>query len=246
MIDTRVEQRRTRMELLETCYDDLSKRRLLAAGLRPGFRCLEVGAGGGSIARWMAERAGPAGSVLATDIDIDTLQDSARPNLEVKRHDIVNEELPLGSFDLVHARLVLMVLPAREHVLGRLARALRPGGVLLTEDHDWVAVQPGATPAYRPAWIALEEALCGAGVNVRWARSVPALLRRRGLVDVGAEADFRIFEGGSDMARLCKHVLMSPEGDLAPELRGLAAAMEEPDEWFVGPASVASSGRRAC
>ena len=30
---------------------------------------LEIGAGGGSIARWLAERVGPTGSVLATDID---------------------------------------------------------------------------------------------------------------------------------------------------------------------------------
>ncbi|MEV7285058.1 hypothetical protein AB0O01_10950 [Streptomyces sp. NPDC093252] len=35
---------------------------------RRGMRCLEVGAGGGSIARWLAGRVAPGGSVLATDI----------------------------------------------------------------------------------------------------------------------------------------------------------------------------------
>ena len=39
-------------------------------GLAPGWRCWEVGAGGDSVVRWLAERVGPQGYVLATDIDV--------------------------------------------------------------------------------------------------------------------------------------------------------------------------------
>jgi 2-polyprenyl-3-methyl-5-hydroxy-6-metoxy-1,4-benzoquinol methylase len=40
-------------------------------GVRPGQSCVDVGAGGGSITRWLAERAGPTGTVVALDVDTD-------------------------------------------------------------------------------------------------------------------------------------------------------------------------------
>lgn len=57
-----------RLGLLEQLYDPLSRRR--RAIVQPGWRCLEVGAGRGSMAIWLAEQVGPAGHVVATDIDV--------------------------------------------------------------------------------------------------------------------------------------------------------------------------------
>ena len=58
---------------LKGLRDDVYRRPLVTAlhrlGLGPGWRCLEVGAGSGSVARWLAAKVGPEGSVLATDID---------------------------------------------------------------------------------------------------------------------------------------------------------------------------------
>jgi 2-polyprenyl-3-methyl-5-hydroxy-6-metoxy-1,4-benzoquinol methylase len=94
-----------------------------------------VGAGGGSIAEWLAGQVGPDGRVLATDIDTRFLEQlSHKKNVEVRRHDIVSDSLPERAFDLVHARLVLLHLPERDRVLGRMAAALKPGGWLLTEE----------------------------------------------------------------------------------------------------------------
>jgi hypothetical protein len=45
----------------------------------PGWRCLEVGSGGGSIAAWLCDRVGPDGSVLATDLDIEELLEGVQP-----------------------------------------------------------------------------------------------------------------------------------------------------------------------
>lgn len=59
--------------------------------VKAGWHCLEVGAGGGSIASWLHER---AGSVLATDLDITQLRELAQPNLEVRAHDVPTDELP--------------------------------------------------------------------------------------------------------------------------------------------------------
>jgi hypothetical protein len=57
--------------------------------------------------------------VLATDLDPGGLRSGER--LEVRRHDIVEDELPERTFDLVHARLVLLHLPKRRQALARMA-----------------------------------------------------------------------------------------------------------------------------
>jgi len=60
----------------------------------PGWHCLEVGGGGGSIASWLANRVLPDGRAVATDLDTRFLETLSIPNLEVRRHDIVTDPLP--------------------------------------------------------------------------------------------------------------------------------------------------------
>jgi ubiquinone/menaquinone biosynthesis C-methylase UbiE len=43
--------------------------------VRPGWRCLELGCGNGSIAQALAERVAPAGHVVASDIDLSCIVD---------------------------------------------------------------------------------------------------------------------------------------------------------------------------
>jgi SAM-dependent methyltransferase len=82
----------------------------------------------------MAERAGPGGRVLATDVDPRWLQTGALPQLEVLAHNVTSDPLPEAAFDLIHERLVLVHLPSRDAVLNRLATALKPGGWLVLEE----------------------------------------------------------------------------------------------------------------
>lgn len=70
-----------RLDLLEQIYDPVSRRR--RSFVQPGWRCLEVGAGRGSMAVWLAEQVGPKGHVVATDIDTRYLARLDVPNLEV-------------------------------------------------------------------------------------------------------------------------------------------------------------------
>jgi SAM-dependent methyltransferase len=95
-------------------------------GVREGWRCLDVGAGGGSATRLLAERVGDTGSVLAVDLDTRLLAPLASARVEVRRHDLLADPLPDGAFDLVHARNLLMHLPARVDALRRLLAAVRP------------------------------------------------------------------------------------------------------------------------
>ena len=69
-LDNSWNKARRRLSLLEEHLDPMTKRRLTMLGIRQGLRCLEVGAGGGSVASWLCEQVGPTGRVVATDIDI--------------------------------------------------------------------------------------------------------------------------------------------------------------------------------
>ncbi len=104
----------TRFASLSELFDPGTIRHLNNSGVSRGWRCLEVGGGGGSVASWLADRVGHTGYVLATDIDPRFLETLKHPNIEVLRHNIVTDPLPEAGFDLVHTRLVLLHIPQRE------------------------------------------------------------------------------------------------------------------------------------
>lgn len=192
---------RERLRLLEEACDPLTRERLDKLGVGPGWACLEVGAGGGSVVRMLCDRVGPEGSVLAVDLELALLGDLQRPNLEIRRLDVVVDDLPEAAFDLVHTRAVLMHIAQRDEVLPKLVRALRPGGVLLLEEMGMTCAferddifRRSLDAMYRPI---LERA---AGMDLYWADSLPDHIAPLGLVDVGCTRDRMTFTGGSTMA----------------------------------------------
>jgi SAM-dependent methyltransferase len=192
LLDNAWEQQRRRLAGLEAWFDPGTVRHLEALGVAPGWRCLEVGAGAGSIAAWLAHRVGPSGHVLATDLDTRLLAGRGSPNLAVLRHDILAEELPEGDFDLVHARFLLEHLPDRATALRRMAAALAPGGWLLVEETDsssWVpdpAADPRAGMLFA-RWTQAFVALCRlAGADAYAGRRAYGELRALGLDEIDA------------------------------------------------------------
>src|SRR5213593_2756404 len=92
-------EERKRLASIEITWDPFTIRHLEELGVAPGWRCLEVGGGGGSIVRWLCERVGPNGSATATDLDTRFLDEIGAGNLEVLRHDVASEALPEDAFD---------------------------------------------------------------------------------------------------------------------------------------------------
>src|SRR5262245_66513514 len=96
----------TRMDLLARMFDPPTQRALERVGVAAGWHCLEVGGGGGSVARWLAARVGASGRVLCTDINTRLVENrGGAPNLEVRVHDIARDPLPAARFAPVHAPL---------------------------------------------------------------------------------------------------------------------------------------------
>src|SRR5437764_416250 len=79
----------------------------------------------------LAARVGPAGHVVAADIDVSWMTAVTDAGYQVRRHDVGVEPPPGAGFDLVHARLVLVHVPQRAAALAAMISALRPGGRLL-------------------------------------------------------------------------------------------------------------------
>jgi SAM-dependent methyltransferase len=168
-----------RLALLEHVFDPISVRNLDRFGIQPGWRCLEVGAGAGSIARELAKRAG-AENVVATDRNISLLDSTAAAGVTVLQHDVVVDPAP-GTFDLIHTRYLLEHLPARETAIERMVSWLKPGG--------WLVVDAGSTlpelssrPVTQRAMIAAVRVLSERiGTEPRWPRVLPGPLISAGL-----------------------------------------------------------------
>ena len=163
-------------------------------GVAEGWRCLDAGAGAGSISRWLAERVGATGSVLAVDLDTSLLEE--RGNLAVRRHDLRVDALPEAAFDLVHTRLVLTHLPEREDVLDALRRATRPGGWVVVGDIDFSEVQLNREDEIFERVIQAYGAISRkSGGDPQLGPSLPEMLERHGLADVEGE-EFQTYQRG--------------------------------------------------
>jgi SAM-dependent methyltransferase len=201
------EQTPQRWAALEALYDGWTTQHLQARGIRAGWHCLEVGGGSGSIARWLAERVGPTGQVLATDLDPRFLEPLVGTNLAVKPHDITTDPLPEAAFDLVHTRLVLHHLAGRNQALQKMVAALRPGGWLVVEEFDWSAMvldlHDAATAArFNPVQQAMWRLITEHGGDGTYGRQLWGRFRAAGLTDVGAEGTVRMWHGRSISAQL--------------------------------------------
>jgi SAM-dependent methyltransferase len=181
----------------------------LSPYVTPTSRCLEVAAGAGSIAGWLAER---AGEVTATDTDPVHVAAVAEvyPNLTVRRHDLVTDPLEKGYWDVIHVRLLLAHLPSRREVVGRLAAALAPGGVLVIDEFqpswDWCVLDaPDRVQAkrlfasYHDALLAV---LAAAGNDTTFGRNAHETMRGHGLVDIDVELWARSWHGGQPGCQL--------------------------------------------
>jgi SAM-dependent methyltransferase len=199
-----------RFTAFTTLFDPATFRHLDGVGLAPGWRCWEVGAGGTSVVDYLSERVGPAGHVLATDINLSWAAASASPaasasapaapsNVELLEHDVASGPPPGGPFDLVHARLVLVHVPERDRALATMAATLRPGGVMLVEDAD-PALQPLSCleEIGPPQELAnrirrgFRQLLAERGVDLAYGRTLPRRLRAVGLEQVAADAAFPV------------------------------------------------------
>jgi SAM-dependent methyltransferase len=173
-------------------------------GVGPGSRVLDLGCGPSGVLELLSGRVGPAGTVVGLDFDpanVSLAREFAAEhrlaNVEVIQGDALRTALPSASFDLVHARTLLINVPDPAAVLTEMVRLTRPGG--------WVAaMEPdvGGVVCYppHPAWDRLTEIFRSAqlvdGADSFVGRRLPELFRQAGLAGIGVEAKADIYPAG--------------------------------------------------
>lgn len=245
-----------RLDLLSAVLDGFTIPRLLSLGDLTGRRCLELGAGNGSIAGWLADQAGPAGQVLATDIN--TGQIPVERGYTIVRHDLTSDPLPDGPWDVIHARLVLGHLPGRHDILRRLAATLAPGGALAIEEWEdchaglvLAAPEPEAATLLPTYLTAVEQLLSAGGLDHEWAWQVHAAMGSAGLVEVDTVVHARSWPGGSAGAlhhaaniRLLRPRLLEA-GMTGQQLDRLSGFLRDPRMVVRGLLTISTVGRRS-
>jgi len=240
---------------LSEILDEFSQRRLTTAGLPERGRCLEVGAGNGSIAAWLALQVTPYGKVIATDVKPQHVR--PHPMVQVIEHDIAAQDPPPGPFDVIHARLLLPHLPNRREVLAGLVDQLAPDGVMVIEDWGRIGGMVLTSPVLDAASIygryqeALLRVFQAAGNDTGWAEQTADAMTAAGLVDVETEVHAESWRGGTPgcqlpiaVARELRPRLLDA-GLTADDLDALVDVMTNPDTLVLGNPTFSTIGHRA-
>lgn len=211
---------------LSALLDGTTRSMLGSLPLADRPRTLEIGAGNGSVARMIAEE--HSGRVLAVDLDVDHLAPS--PGVAIARHDI-REGVPAGPYDLIHTRFVLVHLPSRREIFGRLIDALAPDGWLAIADMGFAgellaAPEESDHQLWRKYYHAASRVVGpDAGHDYDWADQVGAEMNAAGLVDIAAEHLAPLARGGGPWARY--HSNLSLQAEEAFLGAGLSSAQLE-------------------
>ena len=198
------------MTELKGLRDDVYRRPLATAlerlGLGPGWRCVDVGAGGGDVSVAMAEVVGHTGRVYAVDSDPlarDEVAQAAAAHSQVIAITQSGEDLTLPEpVDLAFCRFLLMHVVDPATVLARMKQAVRPGG--------WVVAQEPITSAGR---IDGGPFTMPSALHPDIGALLPSLARQAGLVTVDAWAEAPAGAGPGPVADYLKLVTDVDPGD---------------------------------
>lgn len=243
-----------RLHMLERIFDAGTQRRLLATGLTSGWHCLEVGAGAGSIVRWLEQRVGPSGKVVAVDTNPRFLRGSGSSTIEILQGDISDVDLPPAAFDLVHARYVMIHIAEYQRAFERMLRCVKPGGWVVLEEPDFQAARPVAgSEAGRASFCRVSEAIermfSSLGMDHALGVKLPGLFQQHDVAELTVEHEGHLSAGGGMVAQLMK---LSTEQlrdkyvatGLATEddIEEYGRFADDPDSWAVYYATVAVTG----
>jgi SAM-dependent methyltransferase len=249
VLDHHLSGERARLALMSRLLDPMHRRHLEGLGIRPGMRAVEVGAGNGTVSAWLAERVGPAGQVVAVDLDLSLIEVRA-PNLELRQGDICAGPVERGGFDLVTARAVLHHVADREAAIRNLVASLAPGGAILLIEPDFLPVsvaEPAPVKAFWDGWLAWAEAQ---GIDYHVGRKLAPRLAALGVEELAGTAETAVYNGGSPwasdwvdtVAELKDRLVGSGKLDAAL-VDGFLAQCKDPGWWTETIAFTAVCGR---
>jgi ubiquinone/menaquinone biosynthesis C-methylase UbiE len=173
-------------------------------GLRPGQSAIDLGCGPRGILDLLAERVGRGGRVVGLDADPAHTAMAAAfaaerrlTGVQTMTGDARRTGLPSGSFDLVHARTLLVNVPGPAEVVAEMTRLARPGGwvAVMEPDSEYTMCYP-PDPAFTRICEIFPVVFGRNGADYTIGRRIPQLFRQAGLTDVGVEARVQMYPHG--------------------------------------------------
>jgi ubiquinone/menaquinone biosynthesis C-methylase UbiE len=185
-------------------YEPRARALLDHIGVAAGSSVVDIGCGPLGILHLLSERVGPRGRVVGLEREA---RFAARARAEVAERGLTNVEivegdalaagLPKQAFDLVHERLVLVNVAARDRMLDEMMALLRPDGRVIVEEVDNVSwVCHPAHPAWDAVLGAFHAVFQANGGDPFIGRRLPALLRAAGAHDIEVATDVEIARPG--------------------------------------------------
>ncbi|MBV9413877.1 MAG: methyltransferase domain-containing protein, partial [Solirubrobacterales bacterium] len=173
-------------------------------GLRRGDSAIDLGCGPRGVLELLSERVSPGGRVVGLDADAAHvamasryLADRGLNDVEVLCADARNTGLDAGSFDLVHARALLVNVPEPAEVLAEMGRLARPGGwVVGLEPDAQVAICHPSHPAFDRLCELLLVAFSRNGADPHTGRRLGELYRQAGLQEVTVDIRAAAYPAG--------------------------------------------------
>lgn len=179
-----------RLRVQARLLEPSTRRFLHEAGVVAGMRVLDIGSGAGDVAFLAAEIVGPSGAVIGTDKAADAVAAATRsaqqkrlPNVSFREGDPgdLSFERP---FDAVIGRYVLLYQADPAVMVRKLVRHLRPGGVILFQEPDWLFVRSDPpAPTYDRCCQWITEAFRRAGIDSNMLRRLYSTFVRAGLTE---------------------------------------------------------------
>ena len=193
-----------RLQLLEAANDSTSIALLKETGIQRGWECLELGAGAGSILRWLGDRVGPKGLVVGVDKNTTYLQDFTSPPFQIQKNTFLEMSLP-STFDLIHGRYILIHNQTDMDILHKIFTLLHPGGWAIFEEPDFTSTTLMNHVLEAPL-IRVNLAICkmfvNAGLDPAYALGLPRRLEQAGFYIERTQSIMHLQPGNSPMAHV--------------------------------------------
>lgn len=209
-----------------------SNRFLDRFGIQPGYRAVDIGCGPHGILDLLSERVGPSGKVVGVEQSESTIELARQyitahelRNVELLHGDAKATGLPRASFDVVHARLVLVNVPEPRQVVKEMVALARPGGLVASHEVDWGAsfCDP-PSPAWDRLLVVFEAYARSNGIDLFVGRKTHQMFRDAGLISVEVTPVVHAYPLGNSQRNILFDLLESVRDRLV--MRGLLSDIE--------------------
>lgn len=169
---------------------DFTTRLLIDAGIRQGMRILDVGCGSGDVSFLLCDLVGRSGEIIGVDHDADSIANARQraaahdhPSLSFLKSELLGLQGSVGTFDAIVGRRVLMYQRDAVATIRALSRYLRPGGVMVFQEHD-TTMAPASLdpfPLHKKAQCWIQEMIAREGADLHIGFNLHGILTEAGM-----------------------------------------------------------------